>query len=470
MELIETDIRKTTQDPEEQSLFLINAWPTLDATDSSQDDFDKLSGIHCMVVLVRMINSMLPAEDREQRSTSRRNDVNPFMTRTWCNAPHNLKSDPFVRMIKKWGPQCESLKFRNLVQAERMNSTLWARHDQGLFDKMIWHPEQGVRVDATYENDLLEISGAPKDIAATIESMSCTLVNDGPETFCYLPRISMYARFLYTPDADRSDDDAKELRFLTIRDERPEAENPTRYVLFVAVRLGTDEEDADRIRVFRCDGSPYPPPVSDEYARLDWKVGAPGHTYFLLYFVAGKHFTSVRSGIAANTASRPPNWGGPNAPPSRPPNWGGPGAPPSRPPNWGGPGAPPGPTWSQQQQQQQQQRPPPPYQNRDPGSYGPQQQRQQEPSYNYGGEHEDFYDDYDDYDDGPRGRPQQQQRPGPTWQQQHRQEPSYAYRRNYDDYYDSGPRGQPQRQQHRGPTWPQQQPPRGGQGYYGYNN
>ncbi|KAK1451004.1 hypothetical protein CCUS01_11371 [Colletotrichum cuscutae] len=283
MELIETDIRKTTQDPEEQSLFLINAWPTLDATDSSQDDFDKLSGIHCMVVLVRMINSMLPAEDREQRSTSRRNDVNPFMTRTWRNAPQNLKSDPFVRMIKKWGPQCESLKFRNLVQAERMNSTLWARHDQGLFDKMIWHPEQGVRVDATYENDLLEISGAPKDIAATIESMSCTLVNDGPETFCYLPRISMYARFLYTPDADRSDDDAKELRFLTIRDERPEAENPTRYVLFVAVRLGTDEEDADRIRVFRCDGSPYPPPVSDEYARLDWEVGAPGHTNFLLY-------------------------------------------------------------------------------------------------------------------------------------------------------------------------------------------
>ncbi|KAI3540890.1 hypothetical protein CABS02_10915 [Colletotrichum abscissum] len=154
----------------------------------------------------------------------------------------------------------------------------------------------------------------------------------------------------------------------------------------------------------------------------------------------------------------------PNAPPNRPPNLGGPNAPPSRPPNWGGPGAPPGPTWSQQQQQQQQQRPPPHNQNRGSGSYGPQQQRQQEPSYNYGGEHEDYYDD------GPRGHPQQQQRPGPTWQQQHRQEPSYEYGRDYDDYYDSGPRGQPQQQQHRGRTWPQQQPPRGGQGYYGYNN
>ncbi|KXH24999.1 hypothetical protein CSIM01_10830 [Colletotrichum simmondsii] len=215
MESVETDIRKRTQYPEEQSLFLINAWSTLDVTNLLQDDFDKHSGLHFMVVLVRMMNSMLPADDREQQFTLRRNDVNPSMTRKWRNAPQHLKSDSFIRMIER--------RARNARP-----SSLVISHDQGLLDRMIWHPERGFQRDATYENDHFDILGEPKDIAETIESMSFKLANDGPETFCYVPRIPMYSCFLYTPDADRSDDDTKKPRSLAMKDERPDAENPKR--------------------------------------------------------------------------------------------------------------------------------------------------------------------------------------------------------------------------------------------------
>ncbi|KAK1520528.1 uncharacterized protein CCOS01_10647 [Colletotrichum costaricense] len=335
MELIETDIRKTTQDPEEQSLFLINAWPTLDATDSSQDDFDKLSGIHCMVVLVRMINSMLPAEDREQRSTSRRNDVNPFMTRTWRNAPQNLKSDPF--------------------------------------------------------------------------------------------------------------------------------------------------EDADRISVFRCDGSPYPPPVSDEYARLDWKVGAPGHTYFLLYCrsdwttdIADNEVSSPDPGsqlLRENTlqvfgARLQPT---PQAVPRT-------GAVPTRLSAVPRTGAVPVRLLALRGLNSSN--------NNSSGGLRLliriETQARMAPSSNDSKSHRTITEESTKTTTttmttmttmtmalvDARSSSNALALRGSS----NTQEPSYEYGRDYDDYYDSGPRGQPQQQQHRGPTWPQQQPPRGGQGYYGYNN
>ncbi|KAJ0166248.1 hypothetical protein CTA2_8055 [Colletotrichum tanaceti] len=274
------------------------------ATDSAN-----ATGIECTMALIRSINRMLPDEDRDANLDERVSEEsrNPLMRQAWQGADHLQQEWSLAdktELVRKLGfSNVEDATFEQIATHPLMDSTLWARSDHllslrliGRLDSSEWELAEDDTDEDHARRSLVRIQhqagSGPINLTAEIQQIfdHVEILPDGSGR-SFLARPPVYARILYTPAEDDVSDNLEALQVIHIRD-TGEQENPIddgvdrmlwRYVLVAAVRLRSRPDDHDKIRLFTSDGADISWTVAGAYADCDWHVGAPGHSYFLLY-------------------------------------------------------------------------------------------------------------------------------------------------------------------------------------------
>ncbi|KAK2031840.1 hypothetical protein LX32DRAFT_245193 [Colletotrichum zoysiae] len=272
-------------------------------------DGDNATGIECMMALIRLINGRLSYDQRDPSLPERSHEEgqNPLMRQAWQGTEY-LAQEWTLRdktdLVETIGfPDVRSATFENIVALPFMNSTLWARPDHHLSERFTakpgsfeWELVEDERDDVRAERSLVRIQrqpgSGPPDITAEIQRLFDDieiLSDDSGQTFVAKP--PRYVRVLYTPCADDVDHTLDSLQVIHVRD-IGEEEDPIddgvdrqlwRYVLKAAVRLRDRPDGHDKIRLFTASGADIAPTFKYHYTDADWQVGAPGHSYFLLY-------------------------------------------------------------------------------------------------------------------------------------------------------------------------------------------
>ncbi|KAK6209606.1 hypothetical protein QIS74_11190 [Colletotrichum tabaci] len=273
------------------------------ATDSAS-----ATGIECMMALIRSINRMMPHSERDASLPERRAEEsqNPLMRQAWQGADH-LKQvwtlADKTELVRKIGfTRADKAPFGEIATMLVMDSTLWARPDHILSDRLIGRPDARrweLADDPDQERarrSLIRIQhqagSGPVDLTAEIRRIfdRVEVLPDGSHQK-FLARPPVYARILYAPADDAASDSLEALQVIHIKDEGQEEDVIDdgvdrlmwRYVLVAAVRLRSRPDDHDRIRLFTTNGVDIAWNVKSAYSDTDWHVGAPGHSYFLLY-------------------------------------------------------------------------------------------------------------------------------------------------------------------------------------------
>ncbi|KXH27106.1 hypothetical protein CNYM01_04380 [Colletotrichum nymphaeae SA-01] len=271
-----------------QDGFLRSAWPLSDAGNDATHDKD-LSGFYCLVVMTRLINHSLSAEDRRGPLRETEESITKFMSLAWHSAGAPELIEEFIKEVM-------SLEFVHLVDMETMNATLWSRPEHLLFDYVTSDTQGDTRVDNekgnVVEASYIRVKGHPQKIDEAIRDKAGKIERQPDGTHgAFFPQPPTYVRVLYEPSEGDEIHPLKSFQVVNVRDLRPE-EDPIddgvdrtlhRYVLITAVRLRAKQTDHDCIRTFSLDGTPIEPQVTAPYANTTWQVGSPGHRYFLLY-------------------------------------------------------------------------------------------------------------------------------------------------------------------------------------------
>ncbi|WQF76312.1 hypothetical protein CDEST_01326 [Colletotrichum destructivum] len=289
------------------------------------------TGIECMMALIRGINRMLSYEERDASLDERVSEEsrNPLMRQAWQGADHlqlEWTLADKTELVRKIGfSNVESATFEKIATHSLMDSTLWARPHHLLSYRLIGRPTSSewelAEDDADQDHarrSLVRIQhqegSGPIDLTAEIQRMF-DHVEILPDGFgqSFIARPPVYARILYTPAADDVSDNLEALQVIHIRD-TGEEENPIddgvdrllwRYVLVAAVRIRSRPDDHDKIRLFTPNGDDISWTVAGAYSDCVWHVGAPGHSYFLLYthsnYPTKKRSHDERMDICENT-------------------------------------------------------------------------------------------------------------------------------------------------------------------------
>ncbi|OHE93782.1 hypothetical protein CORC01_10908 [Colletotrichum orchidophilum] len=275
----DSDIRDLGIGRAEQDNFLIGAWPLRDAGRDAAHG-KGLSGVYCLVVITRPINTRLSIQDRKGRAREAEELISKFMSLVWHDALAPELINEFARHVT-------SLRFADLVTMETMNSTLWSRPEHRLYDHIVFNAQGDPRLanEEAAETSYGHVTSHPQNMGETIQEKACEVEHhpDGTKS-CFLPQPPKYIRILYDP-LDGEGHPLKSFQTIQVRDVRPE-EDPIdgggdrtlhSYILLLAVRRRAQEAEPDCIRTFSMDGMPIEPRVQAPYTNTDWHVGEPGH-------------------------------------------------------------------------------------------------------------------------------------------------------------------------------------------------
>ncbi|EXF76964.1 hypothetical protein CFIO01_12221 [Colletotrichum fioriniae PJ7] len=282
-----TDIRALTNDRALQDYLLLNHWPN--GFESGWRPV-KISGLACLTVIIKMINSCLPLEARTTDNPMRQlEEKNPLMRHAWLDFQCTEDDEGYARAAVKL---FEALSlgnrpsFEDLVSSGSLHSTLWARPEQCFcFDPI--SSDSALLSHENYEGGTFTVirlgASAPFNLGTLIDQELDRVIGkdircrNNPE-FLRLDYSAVYGHRtavdeLYTFDIrercliNQSNGDMGDHGRVT-------------YVLRAAVRLQQNGMNGlDEVQLF----------TQSRELRWDWLVeddwfGDPGYTWFLLYW------------------------------------------------------------------------------------------------------------------------------------------------------------------------------------------
>lgn len=282
-----TDIRALTNDRALQDHLLLNHWPN---DLGSWRRPVNISGLVCLTVIIKMINSCLPLEARATDNPVRQlEEKNPLMRHAWLNFNHKDHKVEYMRAAVKI---FEALSLRNrpsfkdLVSSDSLQSTIWARPEQCFcFDPI--SSDSASLSNGNYEDGMFNVTrlsdSARWNLGTLIDQELDRVIGkdlrcrNNPEFL----RLEYCAPYGHRTASDEVHTFSIRNRCLTnqinsVMDDRVRVT----YVLRAAVRMQEDVTDGeDQVQLFTQSGE----------LRWDWLVeddwfGDPGYTWFLLYW------------------------------------------------------------------------------------------------------------------------------------------------------------------------------------------
>lgn len=291
-------IRAFTNDRALQDYLLLNDWPTGWLYRRRPAS---IRGLACLTAIIKMINSCLPLEARTIDNPVRQlEEKNPLMRHAWLDFDFLGDGKEYVRVAVKIFEALslgDGPSFRELVSSNSLYSTLWARPDQRFcFESTASDSasaSHGFSRSAFFRIIRLDAS-APLDLGTEIDQEIDRVMGkhirrrNNPE----------FLRLEYSA-ADGHQTPSDKLRTLSIRDRYlsnqcysdMDDRGRVTYVLRAAVRLqkpGTD--GLDQVQLFTQSGEP-----QGSWGARDGWFGAPGDTWFLLYWKPNTGYRSVGS-------------------------------------------------------------------------------------------------------------------------------------------------------------------------------
>ncbi|OHE97387.1 hypothetical protein CORC01_07292 [Colletotrichum orchidophilum] len=225
---------------------------------------DKTSGLDCLTVIIRLINSHLTLEERSATHPVRQlEEHNQLLRHAWLDfcpgekEKHvRAKVSVFEALSLRNGPS-----FKELVSSESLNSTIWARWDHNfnffpIASELVSGSHRTAR--SAYFSITRSNTSASLDLGALIDQD----VDKGTPTDSLCYNNPDFLRLYYTP-ADGDEAGLEELQTMSIRDRRsitqhfgdPVSHGRVRYVLRAAVRLVRNTgASCDCIQVFSNSG------------------------------------------------------------------------------------------------------------------------------------------------------------------------------------------------------------------------
>ncbi|KAF9870123.1 hypothetical protein CkaCkLH20_12357 [Colletotrichum karsti] len=294
------DIRDVEKDTNRQDARLAS-WPY-----AKPNPLRDASGIECLLVLVRLFNCQLPHSSPRRAAQTGRGEPRQYSSTlerlSWARIKDTktLSAD-ISRLIRELGAaNLKEATFERLFCSEPMNSEVWSRPEHRLFDTFIKKTASSPwGVDTDPYVDIFRIGRdavtRPLDIGKEVISWCDNIITreDGAKLRRFPPP-PLYFRIEYTPFEGAGVQDLSDLQVWSFRDPRLEANQPDdgvdhasiRYVLTAAVRMRSEPNERDHLRLFTVDGSDIYTGMTPPDGDPCWSIGLPGHKYLLIYTIS----------------------------------------------------------------------------------------------------------------------------------------------------------------------------------------